>query len=101
MTMATLASNLSRQGYGSVEDATGLPGKYDIALTWTPEPPPALQAGNASAAQGGGAISDVPAPEASSLFTAVRETLGLRLTHRQIQVQFLVIDRIERNPTGN
>ncbi len=38
MTMASLAGNLSRQGYGPVQDATGLTGKYDIDLTWTPDP---------------------------------------------------------------
>jgi uncharacterized protein (TIGR03435 family) len=32
MTMATLASNLSRQGYGPVQDATGLTGQYDIGV---------------------------------------------------------------------
>jgi uncharacterized protein (TIGR03435 family) len=40
MPMATLASNLSRQGYGPVQDLTGLPGKYDIDLRWKPEKAP-------------------------------------------------------------
>ncbi len=37
ITMATLASNLSRQGYGPVQDATGLTRKYGVDLTWTPD----------------------------------------------------------------
>ncbi len=37
MTMATLAANLSREGYGPVQDLTGLTGRYDIDLTWTPD----------------------------------------------------------------
>jgi uncharacterized protein (TIGR03435 family) len=101
MTMALLASNLARQGYGPVQDATGLTGKYDIDLTWTPDPAfsPAGQLAPASPMT---PAADIPAaPEGSSLFTAVRESLGLRLERRDIPVQFLVIDRIERIPSEN
>jgi uncharacterized protein (TIGR03435 family) len=100
MTMATLASNLSTQGYGPVQDLTGLTGKYDIDLTWTPDKafePRAVDA-TASAATSPGA--DIPAPEAS-LFTALRESLGLKLERRNVQTQFVVIDHIERIPTEN
>jgi len=101
MTMATLASNLSRQGYGPVEDATGLTGKYDIELHWTPDPAlgPRAVDPTASAATPPGA--DIPAPEGPSLLTALRESLGLRLERRNVQVQFVVIDHIERIPTEN
>ena len=100
MSMATLAANLSTQGYGPVQDATGLTGKYDIDLTWAPDKafePRAVDA-TASAATPPGA--DIPAPEAS-LFTALRESLGLKLERRNVQVQFVVIDHIERIPTEN
>ncbi len=100
MTMATLASNLSRQGYGPVQDATGLTGRYGIDLTWTPEKalePKAVDE-TASAATPPGA--DITAPE-PHLFTALRESLGLKFERRNIQVQFLVIDHIERIPTEN
>ncbi len=100
MTMATLASNLSRQGYGPVEDATGLTGKYDIDLTWTPDKGFEPGAVDAPAAAGAPPGADIPAPEAS-LFTALRESLGLKLERRSVQVQFLVIDHIERTPTAN
>jgi uncharacterized protein (TIGR03435 family) len=102
MTMAVLASNLSRQGYGPVQDATGLAGKYDIDLTWTPDPAfrPTGQIAPASATASSSA--DTPAvPEGSSLFTALRESLGLRLERRDIPVEFVVIDHIERVPTEN
>jgi uncharacterized protein (TIGR03435 family) len=89
MTMATLASNLSRQGYGPVQDATGLTGKYDIDLTWTPDK--ALEPG---------ASADVPAPE-PDLFSALRESLGLKLERRSVPVQYVVIEHIERIPTEN
>jgi uncharacterized protein (TIGR03435 family) len=100
MTMTTLASNLSRQGYGPVQDATGLTGKYDIDLTWTPdkafEPRPVDVTVSAATSPG----ADIPAPEAN-LFTALRESLGLKLERRTVQVQFVVVDHIERIPTEN
>ena len=39
-------------------------------------------------------------PEAD-LFTALRESLGLKLERHDVQVQFLLIDHIERIPTEN
>jgi uncharacterized protein (TIGR03435 family) len=102
MTMALLASNLARQGYGPVQDATGLTGKYDIDLTWTPDPafrPTGLQP---PASPMTPPAADIPtAPEGSSLFTALRESLGLRLERRDVPIQFLVVDHIERVPTEN
>ena len=100
MTMPTLAANLSRQGYGHVQDATGLTGKYDIDLTWAPDKAfePRVVDATASAATPPGA--DIPAPE-PNLFTALRESLGLKLERRNVQVQFVVIDHIERVPTEN
>jgi len=101
MTMATLASNLSRQGYGPVRDATGLTGKYDIDLTWTPDKPFEPRTVEASAAAAAPPVADVPAVE-PNLFTAVRDSLGLKLERRNhVPVQFLVIDHIERTPTEN
>jgi len=93
MTMAKLVSNLSRQGYGPVEDATGLIGNYEVDLTWTPDKPAAPDAATTP-------VGDMPAPE-TSLFTALRESLGLKLERRSVQVQYLVVDRIERTPTEN
>ena len=98
--MATLASNLSRQGYGPVQDATGLTGKYDIDLTWAPDKAFEPGAGDATASAATPPGADIPAPEAD-LFTALRESLGLKLERRNVQVQFLVIDHIERIPTEN
>ena len=100
MTMATLASNLSRQGYGPVQDATGLTGKYGIDLTWTPDKAFEPSAGDATASAATPPGADIPAPEAD-LFTALRASLGLKLERRNVQVQFVVIDHIERIPTEN
>jgi uncharacterized protein (TIGR03435 family) len=68
-----------------ITDETGLPGAYDLELTFAPEgplPPGALPAA---------ADSDAP-----SLFTALREQLGLRLDGRRGPVEVLVVDSIER-----
>ncbi len=99
MTMASLAGSLSREGYGPVQDATGLTGRYDIDLTWARDPAFAPRGPTASADTPPGA--DIPAPESPSLFTALRDQLGLRLERRSVQVQSVVIDHIERIPTEN
>ena len=45
--------------------------------------------------------SDLPPAPTADLFTAVRESLGLRLEPRKAPVEVLVIDHIERVPTAN
>jgi uncharacterized protein (TIGR03435 family) len=100
MTMARLVASLSTQGYGPVQDLTGLTGNYDIDLRWTPNPD--LGPGRADAAVSAATPpgADIPAPE-PDLFTALRESLGLKLERRDVQMQFVVIDHIERIPTEN
>ena len=94
MTMGTLASNLSKEGYGPVQDATGIAGKYEIDLTWTRDKAAGLSPGDAAA------VADMPAPE-TSLFSALRDSGGLKLERRSVQVQYVVIDHVERVPTEN
>jgi len=100
MTMEMLASNLSRQGYGPVEDATGLTEKYGIELHWTPDPAIEPRAVGTTASSTAAPGAEIPAPE-PNLFTALQESLGLKLERRSVQVQFVVIDHIERIPTEN
>jgi len=94
MTMATLASNLSTKGYGPVQDLTSLPGRYDIDLTW---------AANTDFEYKGTAPlpADSSARQEADLFTALRESLGLKLERRDVHVQFVVLDHVERVPTEN
>jgi len=66
-----------------VIDRTNLTGRYDIRLQWMPDE---------SAAQ--------PGESGPSLFTAVREQLGLRLEPAKAPVEVLVIDHAEK-PTAN
>ena len=90
-TMAELARVLSRiQGIErEVIDRTGLDGRFDFNLTWTPPlPPPGVDAG-------------APVSETGpSIFTALQEQLGLKLESQRGPVRVLVVDRLER-PTPN
>lgn len=62
-----------------VVNGTGLTGRYDVELRWTPDP---------SVTTAG----DAP----PGLVTAVREQLGLRLQSGTAQMEHLVIDSVER-----
>jgi uncharacterized protein (TIGR03435 family) len=64
-------------------DQTGLPGKYDFVLKWTPD---VAKVGDASAAPG--------------IFTAVQEQLGLKLEPVKASADVLVVDKVER-PSAN
>lgn len=77
-----LVSQLTQALGRTVEDRTGLTGKYDFALTWTPED------------QG------CDSPAGPSLFTALQEQLGLKLSPAKASVPVLVIDRLE-HPSQN
>jgi uncharacterized protein (TIGR03435 family) len=71
-----------------VVDKTGMTGKYDVTLTWTPD----RASGPNSAPP-----TDASGP---SIFTAVQEQLGLKLQPARGPVKSLVIDHIER-PSEN
>ncbi|MGD1071274.1 MAG: TIGR03435 family protein, partial [Bryobacteraceae bacterium] len=86
VTMGLVAQNLSARVGRPVEDATGLKGYYDFRLEWTPDE-----------TDGAPTPSDQTGP---SLFTAIREQLGLKLESVKGPVEVLVIDHVER-PTEN
>ncbi len=73
-----------------VVDQTGLAGRYDFTLSWTPDE---TQFG------GRGAQAPPPGDNASAppgLFTAIQEQLGLRLESTRAPVDVLVVDRVEK-----
>jgi uncharacterized protein (TIGR03435 family) len=82
--ISNLTGLLSQQLGRTVIDRTGLTGKYDFELKWTPDTAPRVESNNE-------APSDGP-----SLFTAVQEQLGLRLESAKAPVEFLVIDHVEK-----
>jgi uncharacterized protein (TIGR03435 family) len=75
-----------------VVDQTGVTGRYDFTLTWTPDE---FQFPGITRPAG----ADVPAT-APNLFTAIQEQLGLRLETTRAPAEVLVIDRAEK-PTDN
>ena len=72
-----------------VVDQTGLPGRWDFTLTWTPDE-----------TQFGGRGGQAP-PQADTaevppdLFTAVQQQLGLKMESTKAPVEVLVIDKVE------
>jgi uncharacterized protein (TIGR03435 family) len=87
-TMAQLADSLSRQvGSVPVTDNTGLTGKYDFTLLFTPPNAPMPPA-------------DVES-SAPALFPAIQEQLGLKLEAKKASLDVFVLDHAEKSPTGN
>ena len=76
-----------------VVDQTGLTGRFDFMLTWTPDE-----------FQFGGLGAKVPPPldnaTAPDLFTAMQQQLGLKLESTKAPVDVLVVDHVEK-PTDN
>jgi uncharacterized protein (TIGR03435 family) len=79
----------------TVLDKTGLTGKYEVTLQWTPEDQ--TLPGPADGAQATAPPSDASGP---SIYTALQEQLGLKLESTKGPVEFLVIDHIEQ-PSPN
>jgi uncharacterized protein (TIGR03435 family) len=88
MPMENLATSLSRLVSRVVVDRTGLTGGYEATLEFTPDQ---------SQLPPGGLPPGVPAPpvDGPSLFTALKEQLGLKLDSDHAPVRVLVIDSIE------
>jgi bla regulator protein blaR1 len=86
VTMQMLAKTLSyMQGIDrAVIDRTGLSGNFEVRLDWTPQV----------------ALSEPDASAAPSLFTAIKEQLGLKLEPQTGLVDVLVIDHVEE-PSPN
>jgi uncharacterized protein (TIGR03435 family) len=80
-TTAFLAQKLTPLSGLPCVDRTGLTGYYDISLAYNAD----LE-------------HDSTLP---SLFTALQESLGLKLEPRKVPVDFLVIDHLDRVPTDN
>ena len=85
---------LSDQLARPVLDQTGLNGKYDIELKWTPDQSPGAIA---LGPEGGNSASDSSGP---TIFTALQEQLGLKLAPTKGPVKIIVIDHIEK-PSEN
>jgi uncharacterized protein (TIGR03435 family) len=87
--LAFLAAELSKVSGRDVVDKTGITGRYDLKLHWTPDD-----------SSGPELLNGVPVDSGSSLFTALEEQLGLKLEPAKGPVQVLVIDHVEM-PSAN
>jgi uncharacterized protein (TIGR03435 family) len=74
MSMADIAAALRRQAGRPVEDHTGLKGNFDFQIEWAPQETP---------------DSAIP-----SLFTVLKEQLGLKLRPTKGAVEYIVIDQV-------
>ncbi|MGA7158679.1 MAG: TIGR03435 family protein [Acidobacteriaceae bacterium] len=83
VTLSDLAMNLSFPLDRTVLNKTGLDGRYDFQLRWTPD---------------GVATGATDAPP--DLFTAIQEQLGLKLQAAKGPVTTLVVDHVDQ-PTAN
>jgi uncharacterized protein (TIGR03435 family) len=80
-----------------VVDQTGITGRYDIRLKWTPD--------DSQFAQFGGSGVHPPAPSDAAdappnLYTAIQEQLGLKITAVKAPDDVMVIDHVEK-PSAN
>jgi len=62
-------------------DATGIKGNYSVSLHFAPR--------------------DSTDQELPSIFTAVQETLGLKLEPRKVPIEVVVVDHVEKEPVEN
>jgi bla regulator protein blaR1 len=95
LTMDVFATVLSRELETDVLNRTGLPGKYDFQLDFTPDSGPCRVAADT---QTGSAAADPPV--LPSLYTALQQQLGLKLESSKGPEEILIIDRVER-PSEN
>jgi uncharacterized protein (TIGR03435 family) len=88
VTMNYFAFVLSRNLDRNVVDKTGLTAHYDVKLDFSRELPPGVVRPDAAVAEG------------PTIFTALREQLGLKLVPAKGPVDFLVIEKAEK-PSEN
>jgi uncharacterized protein (TIGR03435 family) len=79
--MDMLAGALRRPAHANVVNETGIKGSYDVKLNYAPE--------------------DEPNSNLPTLFTALREQLGLQLVSRKSPMEMVVVDRVEKVPAEN
>jgi uncharacterized protein (TIGR03435 family) len=85
--VGVLAEELAKEVDRPVIDKTGIAGRYDLKLRWTPD---------SGVAGGTNPAADAP----PSIFTALEEQLGLKLKPVRGQVEVLVIDSVTK-PSEN
>jgi len=72
-----------------IEDRTGLTGRYNFLLEWSPDETQS------------NSESEPSDPNGPSIFAAIQGQLGLRLQAKKVPMQMLVIDHLNRLATAN
>jgi uncharacterized protein (TIGR03435 family) len=80
-TLNDIAASITSVIDKPVLNRTNIQGSYDIDLTYS--------------------VDETPDSNLPSLFTAIEETLGLRLTPQKVSVEVLIIDSVDSMPTPN
>jgi uncharacterized protein (TIGR03435 family) len=103
-TLGTISDSLSRFTDRPVVDQTGIQGKYDFDLVFTPQNMRGLPGGpggpKAMPAGGGPDGSETRSEPGPSIFDAV-EQYGLKLDPRKASLTQIIVDHIEKMPTEN
>jgi uncharacterized protein (TIGR03435 family) len=86
--MSNLVGVLSQLTGRKVVDRTGLRGQYNFTLSYAPD--------RGGAGREGTNVSPAADSFPDSVFTALREQLGLNLEAQKSQVEFIVVDRLDR-----
>lgn len=97
MTLAQFAQQLNHLFPGSLPltDATGISGKFDMTISFSP-------AGLAQSAPGGGTPGEASEPTgAISLYDALRGQLGLKVETRKVMAPVLIVDHVNETPSAN
>jgi uncharacterized protein (TIGR03435 family) len=86
--MSNLVGVLSQVTGRKVLDKTGLRGQYDFTLSYAPD--------RGGAGREGANVSPAADSFPESVFTALREQLGLNLEAQRSKIEFIVVDRLDR-----
>jgi uncharacterized protein (TIGR03435 family) len=87
--LADLIYQVSRSFDRVIVDGTGLEGRFDYELVWTPD---ALQLNQTGAA---GGVASLSVTDGTSQLTALTEQLGLRVESSRAPIDVIVIDHAE------
>ena len=98
--VGSLVNMLSQQTGHHVVDKTGLTGKYDFTLKWTPNEGETPLFKGPPGGPAGAAAPPADDSNGPSLFTAIQEQLGLKLDSQKGPVEVVVIDHAEK-PSAN
>lgn len=100
-TMTELATTLGNQINKPVVDKTGLTGKYDIQVEYTPDANGMAMLPQGTEGHGPAASTDGASEPGSNLAAAVQQQLGLRLASGKAKLDTIVVDKAEKVPTEN